>query len=351
MKKTLNKLIRPLLFAFLLFGSQIPNYAQFNEEAVASNYLSVVRGTFNYVLFSPDTELDSLDDMDHALFKQKEIVEKLIYSVDNLGRSQQETETLWYDGFPMWRSPFHKVIRNRDQVLMYETEQTQVPDTSMRSEKTIEADYFLDSLESANHTRFKEYFLFKHFPKELAQSEYVTIIGPEKYRIEYEDFVQIIDNIQKSVISIYSDHTIKEYYSISIDGKNYLTYKVEIFPIELRNGGMADRVSYTRFSNYKFSEREIVPRTQKFDRDNLVRIYPNPSSHTITIDIPPSMYDKHSRLQIINFQGQVLHQQMVKNVEALSLNVGNILTQDGIYFVRVSHGAKHVNQDFYFTRL
>ena len=81
------------LFAMLLLcflGVQTQSIGQFSEEPISQDFLSVTRGSFNYVLFSPNTDLDSLDNLDHALFRQKEKVEKLTYSKDELGRSQSE---------------------------------------------------------------------------------------------------------------------------------------------------------------------------------------------------------------------------------------------------------------------
>lgn len=315
------------------------------------DYLSFIKGTFEYVLFAPDTELDSLDELDHALFKQREIIEKETMNLNRDGSSYSEIETLWYDGYPMWREPFWKLRTEDNYTLMYESSATSVPDTSFHSELSLEINGFLDSLDIEHNSTFADYYKFTPFPEKAPKSDYVTPLDEGVYQIEIDDVITIYDNNEKRIESYFPDHTIKEYYTREIDGENFLAYRVESTPFQLRNNEIANRMIYTRFSNYQFTERESAFRSNDFEVQSMVRVYPNPSAEELTIEFPEKFQEGISKLEIFDMAGKRMYYQMVSGAKEVTLLLGNFLTVEGIYFLHLTNANQdRITDNFYFSK-
>jgi hypothetical protein len=316
-----------------------------------TDYLSVIKGTFEYVLFPVDTELDSLDALDHALFKQREIIEKETMALNGDGRNYSETETLWYDGYPMWREPFWKLRREADYTLMYLNANTITPDTSFHSEISIEMNDFLDSLGIGYVGAFEDYYMYTPFPDKGTKSEYVTELDPGVFQVVLDSVTTIFDNNEKSIETIYPDHTVKEYYSRLIDNQYFLSFRIESMPFQLRNGGMAKRMVYSRFSNYKFSERENFIRSNDFEVNNMLRVFPNPSAEELTIEIPEKFREGICKMEIFDLSGKRCFSQIVHANQEVTLMLSNFLNKEGVYILQLTNNRQdRSTENFFFSK-
>ncbi len=72
-------------------------------------------------------------------------------------------------------------------------------------------------------------------------------------------------------------------------------------------------------------------------------IYPNPTTNTITLDLPSSPLSKNTSLKILNTLGQTVYQSSV-SAQKFSIDVSSLGA--GIYFLSINDGEKEMRGKF-----
>jgi hypothetical protein len=135
----------------------------------------------------------------------------------------------------------------------------------------------------------------------------------------------------------------------SSDGVNFKSI-VTITAINQCNYNFTHESPVTGFNYYRLKVTEVnnkffysVINKVVFEKESLLKVYPNPAQNYITISVPPNMINKSGVIRIIASNGSVLLQKSTNMMsQAETVNISKIT--DGKYVVQVISDNEVVNK-------